>query len=64
MIILPFPLEIMTKTQQNQGMFGFFEMNSKIPDIADAFTKRIQENQQYILATYCVTPAVLGGDPL
>ena len=64
MTILPVPLEIMPKTQQNQGMLGFFEMNSKIPEIADALTKRIQEHQQYILTTYCETPAVLGGDPL
>tara|TARA_B100000029_G_C16920430_1_gene721142 strand:+ start:177 stop:371 length:195 start_codon:yes stop_codon:yes gene_type:complete len=64
MIILPFPLEVMTKTQQNQGMFGFFEMNLKIPDIAEAITKRIQEHQQHILTTYCEKPAVLGGDPL
>jgi len=39
-------------------------MNSKIPEIADTLTKRIQEHQQYILTTYCETPAVLGGDPL
>ena len=31
MTILPVPEEIMPKTQQNQGMLGFFEMNSKIP---------------------------------
>ena len=64
MTILPVPVEIMHKTQQNQGMLGFFEMNSKIPEIADALTKRIQEHQQYILTTYCETPAVLGGNPL
>jgi glutathione S-transferase len=64
MTILPVPLEIMPKTQQNQGMLGFFEMNSKIPEIADALTKRIGDHQQYILTTYCETPAVLGGDPL
>ena len=64
MTILPVPVEIMPKTLQNQGMLGFFEMNSKIPEIADALTKRIQEHQQYILTTYCETPAVLGGNPL
>ena len=64
MTILPVPLEIMPKTQQNQGMLGFFEMNSKIPEIASALTERIADHQQYILTTYCETPAVLGGDPV
>ena len=64
MTILPVPLEIMPKTQQNQGMLGFFEMNSKIPEIASTLTERIAEHQQYILTTYCETPAVLGGDPM
>jgi len=64
MTILPVPLEIMPKTQQNQGMLGFFEMNSKIPEIASALTDRIATHQQYILTTYCETPAVLGGDPI
>ena len=64
MTILPVPLEIMPKTQQNQGMLGFFEMNSKIPQVASALTERIAEHQQYILTTYCEPPAVLGGDPV
>jgi glutathione S-transferase len=64
MTILPVPLEIMPKTQQNQGMLGFFEMNSKIPVIASALTERIAKHQQYILTAYCETPAVLGGDPI
>ena len=64
MTILPVPLEIMPKTKQNQGMLGFFEMNSKIPEIANALSNRIRDHQQYILTTYCETPAVLGGDPL
>jgi len=64
MTILPVPLEIMPKTQQNQGMLGFFEINSKIPEIASALTERIADHQQYILTTYCETPAVLGGDPV
>ena len=64
MTILPVPLEIMPKTQQNQGMLGFFEMNSKIPEIANVLSNRIRDHQQYILTTYCETPAVLGGDRL
>ena len=64
MTILPVPLDIMPKTQQNQGMLGFFEMNSKIPEIASVLTERIVEHQQHILTTYCETPAVLGGDPI
>ena len=64
MTILPVPLEIMPKTQQNQGMLGFFEMNSKIPEIASVLTERIAKHQQYILTAYCETPAVLGGDPI
>ena len=59
MTILPVPLEIMPKTQQNQGMLGFFEMNSQIPVIASALTERIAKHQQYILPAYCETPAVL-----
>jgi len=64
MTILPVPVEIMPKTQQNQGMLGFFEMNSKIPEIASVLTERIAKHQQYILTAYCETPAVLGGDPI
>ena len=64
MTILPVPLEIMPKTKQNQGMLMFFASNSEIPEIANALTERIKDHQQYILTTYCETPAVLGGDPL
>ena len=64
MTILPVPPEIMPRTQQNQGMLIYFESNSKIPLIKDALSKRIQNHQQYILKTYCETPAVLGGDPI
>ena len=32
--------------------------------IEEALTKRIEDHQQFILTTYCETPAVLGGDPL
>jgi glutathione S-transferase len=64
MSTLPVPPEIMPKTQQNQGMLMWFEGNSKIPEIAEALTKRVEDHQRYILTTYCETPAVLGGDPL
>jgi len=64
MTVLPVPLEIMPKTKQNQGMLMFFAANSEIPEIANALTERIKDHQQYILTTYCETPAVLGGDPL
>ena len=64
MTVLPAPPEIMPQTQQNKGMLIFFESNSKIPVIEEALTKRIEDHQQFILTTYCETPAVLGGDPL
>jgi len=64
MTVLPVPSEIMPRTQQNQGMLMYFESNSKIPLIKHALSKRVQNHQQYILKTYCETPAVLGGDPL
>ena len=64
MTILPVPLEIMPKTKQNQGMLMYFAANSEIPEIANALTERIKDHQQYILTTYCETPAILGGDPL
>tara|TARA_B100000212_G_scaffold208205_1_gene157184 strand:+ start:5222 stop:6037 length:816 start_codon:yes stop_codon:yes gene_type:complete len=64
MTVLPVPPEIMPRTKQNQGMIIYFESNSKIPLIADALSKRIKTHQEYILKTYCETPAVLGGDPL
>ncbi|MDE0978328.1 MAG: glutathione S-transferase family protein, partial [Arenicellales bacterium] len=64
MSVLPPPPEIMPLTRQNQGMMKFFEANSKIPEIAGALTKRIEDHQRYILTTHCETPAVLGGDRL
>ena len=64
MTVLPAPPKIMPQTQQNKGMLIFFESNSKIPVIEEALTKRIEDHQQFILTTYCETPAVLGGDPL
>ena len=62
-VLVPSP-EIMPVTRQNQGMLTYFAKNSQIPAIADTITKGIEDHQQYILTTYCETPAVLGGDPL
>ena len=56
--------DIMPRTRQNQGMLAWFEANSKIPAIKNVLSKRIQGHQNYILKTYCETPAVLGGDLL
>jgi glutathione S-transferase len=64
MSVLPPPAEIMPLTQQNRGMLKFFEANSRVPQIAGALTKRIEEHQRFILMTHCETPAVLGGKPL
>tara|TARA_S200000501_G_C20593664_1_gene642695 strand:- start:130 stop:771 length:642 start_codon:yes stop_codon:yes gene_type:complete len=64
MTVLSVPREIMPETRQNRGMLKYFEANSKIPEIADALTQQISDHQQYILSTYCETPAVLGGDPI
>ena len=64
MTILPASLEIMPKTKQNEGMLFFFEANSKIPEIKEVLTDRILSHRDYILKTYCETPAVLGGDPI
>ena len=64
MTILPASLEIMPKTKQNEGMLFFFEANSKIPEIKEVLSDRILSHRDYILKTYCETPAVLGGDPI
>lgn len=56
--------EIMPLTRQNKGMLKYFAKNSQIPVISDALTERIKDHQHYILATYCETPAALGGDLL
>ena len=64
MTILPASLEIMPKTKQNEGMLFFFEANSKIPEIKEVLSDRILSHRDYILKTYCETPAVLGGDPV
>ena len=64
MTVLPASLEIMPKTKQNQGMLSAFEGISKIPEVESALSERILTHRDYILKTYCETPAVLGGDPL
>ena len=64
MSVLPPPPEIMPLTRQNQGMLKFFEANSRIPEIAAALTKRIEDHQRFVLMTHCECPAVLGGDLL
>ena len=64
MTILPASLEIMPKTKQNEGMLFFFEANSKIPEIKEVLSDRILSHRDYILKTYCETPAILGGDPI
>ena len=46
------PPEIMPRTQQNQGMLMWFEANSKIPEIENVLTKRIEEHQHYILENF------------
>ncbi len=62
MTFLPASVEIMPKTKQNEGMLFFFEANSKIPEIKEVLSDRILSHRDYILKTYCETPAVLGGD--
>ena len=64
MALVPAPPEIMPRTQQNKGLLAWFEQNSKVPEIADALTHRIEDHQRYILKTYCETPAILGGNTL
>ena len=64
MTVVPPPPEIMPRTRQNNGMLKYFAANSRIPAIAAALTKRIEDHQRFILTTHCETPAVLGGDPL
>ena len=64
MTILPASVDIMPKTKQNEGMLFFFEANSKIPKIKEVLSHRILSHRDYILKTYCETPAVLGGDPI
>ena len=64
MTVLPASLEIMPKTKQNEGMLLAFEGISKIPQIAEATSELILSHRDYILKTYCETPAILGGNPV
>lgn len=64
MLVIPAPPEIMTRTKQNQGMLAMFEMISKVPEVAQTVSPRLEKHRDYILHRYCETPAVLGGDPL
>ena len=64
MCLSPPEPDIMPVTKQNKGMLKFFAMNGQMSPIAESLTERIEDHQRYILATYCETPAVLGGDPL
>ena len=62
MTVLPASSEIMPRTKQNEGMLHAFEGISKIPEIKEVLSDRILSHRDYILKTYCETPAVLGGD--
>ncbi len=64
MTILPASQEIMPRTKQNEGMLFFFESNSEIPEIKDVLSEKILSHRDYILKSYCETPAVIGGDPI
>ena len=64
MTVLPASLEIMPKTKQNEGMLLAFEGISKIPQIAEATSELILSHRDYILKTFCETPAILGGNPV
>ena len=64
MTVLPASLEIMPRTKQNEGMLLAFEGISKIPQIAEATSELILSHRDYILKTYCETPAILGGNPV
>lgn len=64
MLVIPAPPEIMPRTKQNAGMLTGFEACSQIPQVKEAVTNRLEKHRDYILATYCETPAVLGGDPI
>ena len=45
--------EIMSGTQQDQGMLKFCSANSKLLAIAEALTSRVEEHQSYILTAFC-----------
>ena len=60
--VVPGP-EIMPITRQNKGMLKHFASNSQIPEIAEVMTPDIAAHQEFILTSFCETPAVIGGDP-
>ena len=60
--VVPGP-EIMPITRQNKGMLKHFGNNSQIPEIAEVMTPDIAAHQEFILTSFCETPAVIGGDP-
>ncbi len=64
MAVIPAPSEIMPRTKQNEGMLTGFAACSQIPQLKNAVTDRLEKHRDYILTTYCETPAVLGGDPI
>ena len=64
MAVIPAPPEIMPRTKQNEGMLTGFAACSEIPQLKNAVTDRLEKQRNYILTTYCETPAVLGGDPI
>ena len=63
-IVIPAGPEIMARTKQNEGMLKMFAGVSMVPQISEAVSERMEKHRDYILHTYCETPAVLGGDPL
>ena len=64
MAVIPAPPEIMPRTKQNEGLLAMFAASSQIPQLKSALTDRLEKQRDYILMTYCETPAVLGGDPI
>ena len=58
------PPHIMPLTRQNRGLLKFFAMNGELPVVAEAVSERHIAHQEYILTSYCETPAILGGDLL
>ena len=64
MLVIPAGPEIMTRTKQNAGMLAMFEAVGSVPTVAEAVSERMEKHRDYILHTYCETPAVLGGDAL
>mgnify|MGYP001349729009 CR=1 FL=1 len=64
MAVIPASPEIMPRTKQNAGLLAMFAASSQIPQLKEAITDRLEKQRDYILTTYCETPAVLGGDPI